>query len=114
MARRGRSEFAFLAARVGSIGDNRLGGWMSFRASKAALNQIVRCAAIEAVRGNPEAIVIALHPGTIDTAMTRDFARGRFTVSADACATALLDVIDRLDQGASGAFLAYDGTQIPW
>jgi len=114
MPRSKRTVFAFLSARVGSIGDNRLGGWMSYRASKAALNQIVRCAAIEAARANPAAIVLALHPGTIETAMTRAYARGRYTASADACAAMLLGVIDAADASMSGGFIAYDGSRIEW
>ncbi|NJL18651.1 MAG: SDR family oxidoreductase, partial [Nitrospira sp.] len=76
-----RSVIAVLSARVGSIGDNRLGGWMSYRASKAALNQIVRCAAIELKRTRPEAVALALHPGTIETALTEKYAKGRFTAT---------------------------------
>lgn len=108
----GRSAIAALSARVGSIGDNRLGGWMSYRASKAALNQIVRCAAVEAARTRPEAVVAALHPGTVDTALSRDHARGRYTATADEAARAMLAALDGLS--VSGAFLAYDGTPVPW
>ncbi|HNR77144.1 MAG TPA: SDR family NAD(P)-dependent oxidoreductase [Parvularculaceae bacterium] len=109
-----RSVLAFLSARIGSIGDNRLGGWMSYRASKAALNQIVKCAAIEIARTRPEAIILALHPGTIETAMTRGHARGRYTASPDACAEQLLNVCERATPKMSGGFYAYDGSPIPW
>jgi len=109
-----RSVFAALSARVGSIGDNRLGGWMSYRASKAALNQILRCAAVELGRTSPQAIVAALHPGTIETDLTRRFARGRYTASPDEAAAQLLDVLDRLTPEQSGGFFAYDGEEIPW
>lgn len=108
----GRSIVAALSARVGSIEDNRLGGWMSYRASKAALNQIVRCAAIEAARSRPEAIIAALHPGTVETDLSRDAARGRFTAAPAEAARAMLAVLDGLSE--SGAFWAYDGTRIPW
>ena len=73
LPRKGRSVFATLSARVGSIGDNRLGGWISYRAAKAALNQIVRTAAIEIARTRPEAIVSALHPGTVYTGLSSGF-----------------------------------------
>lgn len=108
----GRSVMAALSARVGSIEDNRLGGWMSYRASKAALGQIVRCAAIEAARTRPEAVIAALHPGTIETDLSRTEARGRFTASADDAAAAMLRVLSGLTE--SGGFFAYDGTRIPW
>jgi NAD(P)-dependent dehydrogenase (short-subunit alcohol dehydrogenase family) len=105
---------AFLSARVGSIGDNRLGGWMSYRASKAALNQIVRCAAIELARTKPLAAVLALHPGTIETAMTRAYARSRFTASADECADKLVGLCLAATRDQSGRFFAYDGAEIIW
>lgn len=109
-----RGVIAFLSARVGSIGDNRLGGWMSYRASKAALNQIVRCAAIELRRSRPEAIALALHPGTIDTALTRKYAGGRFSATPDECAENLLRVCAFATPEMSGRFFAYDGAEIPW
>ncbi|MDZ7629465.1 MAG: SDR family NAD(P)-dependent oxidoreductase [Parvularculaceae bacterium] len=109
-----RSVIAFLSARVGSIGDNRLGGWMSYRASKAALNQIVRCASAELKRTRPEAIALALHPGTIDTALTRKFAGGRFTATPEECAENLLRVCAQATPEMSGRFFAYDGTEIVW
>jgi NAD(P)-dependent dehydrogenase (short-subunit alcohol dehydrogenase family) len=105
---------AFLSARVGSISDNRLGGWMSYRASKAALKQIVRCAAIEIARTRPLAAVLALHPGTIKTAMTKDYARGRFTASADECAEALVSHCLAATPAQSGRFYAYDGAEVAW
>lgn len=81
------SRIGVLSARVGSIGDNRLGGWMSYRASKAALNQMVRCAAVEIGRKRPETVCIALHPGTIETPLTRAHASGKYTHTPDACAS---------------------------
>ena len=114
LAAKGRSVLAFLSARVGSIGDNRLGGWMSYRASKAALNQIVRCAAVELKRTRPEAIALALHPGTVDTALTKKYAGGRFTATPDECAENLLRVCAVATPDMSGGFYAYDGAVIAW
>ncbi|MFN0023367.1 MAG: SDR family NAD(P)-dependent oxidoreductase [Parvularculaceae bacterium] len=114
LARKGHAVLAFLSARVGSIGDNRLGGWMSYRASKAALNQIVRCASVEIGRTRPGAVVLALHPGTIETALTRDHARGRYTATPDACAGQLLGVCASATPAMSGGFFAYDGAPIVW
>ncbi len=109
-----RSVFATLSARVGSIGDNHLGGWMSYRASKAALNQIVRCAAIEIARTNKEAVVVALHPGTIETDLTRKYAKGRYTATPDECAQNLLTVLSSLPAKRTGCFFDYAGKEIPW
>ncbi|MEM6985610.1 MAG: SDR family NAD(P)-dependent oxidoreductase [Pseudomonadota bacterium] len=109
-----RSTFSSLSARIGSIGDNRLGGWVSYRASKAALNQIVRCAAIEAGRMNPNAILVALHPGTVETALTRRYARGRYTATPNTAANQLLDVIDGLTPQDSGGFFDFEGKPIEW
>ncbi|MEM9602078.1 MAG: SDR family NAD(P)-dependent oxidoreductase [Pseudomonadota bacterium] len=109
-----RSVFASLSARIGSIGDNRLGGWISYRASKAALNQVVRCAAIEAGRSHPHAIVVALHPGTVETELTRRYARGRYTASPEVAAGQLLDVIDGLDAADTGGFFDFEGQTVEW
>ena len=114
LARGRKAVFAVLSARVGSIGDNRLGGWISYRASKAALNQIVRCAAVEIGRGRPEAVVAALHPGTVETGLSRPFARGRFTATPEEASTQLLDVLERLTPTDTGKFFAYDGEEIVW
>ena len=114
LARDGKSIFATLSARVGSIGDNRLGGWLSYRASKAALNQVVRVAAIEIARKRPDAVCVALHPGTIDTALTRAYAKGRTTHTSAEAAQNLLTVLDRLTPEETGGFFAYDGEAIPW
>ncbi len=109
-----KSVFATLSARVGSIGDNQLGGWYSYRASKAALNQIVKTGAIEIARKLPDAVCLALHPGTVETPLTQAFARGRFTHSPREAARNLLGVIDQAGPEQSGSFLAYDGSVIPW
>ncbi len=112
--REGRAVIATLSARVGSIGDNRLGGWISYRAAKAALNQVVRTSAIEIARYNPQAICIALHPGTVATPLSAKFAGTRDTFTPDDAARQLLDVIGNLTPEQSGGFFAYDGTEIPW
>ncbi|MEM6461587.1 MAG: SDR family NAD(P)-dependent oxidoreductase [Pseudomonadota bacterium] len=113
MPRSGRSVFATLSARVGSIGDNRLGGWYSYRASKAALNQIMHSASIEVARKRPEAVVICLHPGTVETSLTKGTARS-YTHTPEVAAERLLDVIDRTAPERTGGFFAYDGSEIVW
>lgn len=114
LLREGRSVFATLSARVGSIGDNQLGGWISYRASKAALNQIVRTAAIEIARKRPEAVCVALHPGTVATPLSERYAGDRETLSPAEAAEKLLWVIGGLGPEQSGSFFAYDGEAIPW
>jgi NAD(P)-dependent dehydrogenase (short-subunit alcohol dehydrogenase family) len=110
-----RSVFAALSARVGSIGDNRLGGWHAYRASKAALNMLVRNFAIEMAVTNRQAVVVALHPGTVDTALSKPFQRG---VAADKLFTPtqsakhLLRVIEGLTPADSGRCIAWDGQRI--
>lgn len=112
----GRSVIATLSARVGSIGDNGLGGWISYRASKAALNQIVRTAAIEIRRKRPDAICVALHPGTVRTGLSRPFVDpeqdGIF--APEEAAAKLIDVIEGLQPDQSGGLYDYAGRQIPW
>jgi NAD(P)-dependent dehydrogenase (short-subunit alcohol dehydrogenase family) len=112
-----KAVFAALSARVGSIADNRLGGWHAYRASKAALNMIIRTCAIELARRNPGALCLALHPGTCDTGLSRPFqsavAPGKLFTPA-AGAHALLEVIDRATPAQTGALLAWDGTPIPY
>lgn len=110
--RKERSIAAFLSARVGSIGDNRLGGWISYRASKAALNQIVRTAAIEIARTHPAAVVAAIHPGTVRTELSAPYASGHPTVSAPEAAASMLKTLDGLQK--TGCFIAYDGRDIVW
>lgn len=110
----GKCIFAVLSARVGSIADNRLGGWYAYRASKAALNQIVRSVSIEVARKRPEAVCLTLHPGTIETDLTRPFARGRFTHTATESARNLLTVMDQAASPETGQFFAYDGSPIYW
>jgi NAD(P)-dependent dehydrogenase (short-subunit alcohol dehydrogenase family) len=114
MPRDGRSVFAALSARVGSIGDNALGGWYSYRASKAALNQMLHTAAIEVARSHRHAVIAALHPGTVDTGFGAEFHKGRATVTPAESATNLLAVVDRLTPADSGGFFDYAGARIPW
>ncbi len=116
MPRTGRSVFAALSARVGSIGDNRLGGWYGYRASKAALNQILRTLAIEVARTHPEAIVAGLHPGTVRTALSHPFrpdADSPDTVTPEAAAAHLIAVLDGLTPAESGGVFAWDGQPVP-
>lgn len=112
-----RAVVANLSARVGSIGDNHLGGWYSYRASKAAQNQFTRTLAIEMSRRAKNVIVTALHPGTVDTALSRPFQRnvaeGKLFEKAWA-AERLLSVIDGLTPEDSGGFFAWDGSAIEW
>jgi NAD(P)-dependent dehydrogenase (short-subunit alcohol dehydrogenase family) len=113
MPRTGRSVFAVLSARVGSISDNRLGGWYGYRASKAALNQLVRTLAVEDKRRNDRGIVVALHPGTVDTKLSQPFQqKGRDLFKPDRAAVQLLDVIDGLKPQDSGKLFGWDGVEI--
>lgn len=115
LARTGRAVFATLSARVGSIGDNRLGGWYSYRASKAALNQLVRTAAIELARTHNQAICVALHPGTVRTALSAPFVKAGLEVQTPAQSAArLLAVIDQLTPEQSGMLFDHLGRQIPF
>ena len=115
LPRPGKSAFASLSARVGSVGDNRLGGWYAYRASKAALNQIVRTASIELARRAPDAICVALHPGTVDTPLSAPFAKSGLNLHTPALAAAhLLTVLDNLNKGDSGGFFDWRGAPVPW
>lgn len=106
--------FAALSARVGSIGDNRLGGWYSYRAAKAALNQLIHTAAIEIARTHPQAVICCLHPGTVATPLTAAYAGGHPTVTPEVAAKNLLAVLDRLTPADSGGFFDWKGDPIPW
>lgn len=115
LARDGKAVFATMSAKVGSIGDNRLGGWYSYRASKAALNQIVRTAAVELARRQHESICVALHPGTVHSRLTAPFRKEALDVSTpEAAAIRLLTVLDRLQSADNGGFLDYNGKTLPW
>ena len=107
--------FAALSARVGSISDNRLGGWHAYRASKAALNQILRTIAIEQARKNPGSIVLGLHPGTVDTGLSKPFQRNVKTLFTPAESAAhLLGVIDAATPSQSGQLYDWKGEAIPF
>lgn len=114
LPRERRSVFAALSARVGSIGDNRLGGWYSYRASKAALNQLLRTAAIEIARTHPHAIVAALHPGTVRTRFTEGYLGRHPSVPPEEAARNLLRVVDGLTPAQSGGFFDWSGAEVPW
>ena len=115
MARDERAIFAALSARVGSISDNRLGGWYGYRASKAALNQLIRTLAIEWGRTHKRSIAVALHPGTVDTALSAPF-QGNVApenlFASDRAALQLLDVLDGLKPADTGQIFAWDGAEI--
>ena len=112
-----RAVFAALSARVGSISDNRLGGWHAYRASKAALNMLIANFGIELARSHPRAIAAALHPGTVSSALSAPFRQSTpdnplFT--PDEAAQHLLSVIARLTPADSGGLFAWDGQRLPW
>lgn len=112
-----KAVFAALSARVGSISDNRLGGWHAYRASKAALNMLIRTFSIELALRYPKALCIALHPGTVDSRLSAPFQAGvpegkLFT--PERSATALLSVIDNLSADQTGKLFAWDGQEIPF
>jgi len=109
-----RALMAMLSAKVGSIGDNRLGGWYSYRASKAALNMLVRTAAIELGRRQPRAVLVALHPGTVDTGLSSPFRGAEIGRPAAQAAAGMLEVLDGLGADDSGRFLSYRGEHLPW
>jgi len=109
-----RAVVATLSARVGSIGDNKIGGWHSYRASKAALNQIVHGAAIELGRSHKQSICVALHPGTVATLFTENYAERHKTIPAPEAAANLLRVIQNLSPDQTGGFFDYAGQGIVW
>ena len=106
--------FAALSARVGSIGDNHLGGWYAYRAAKAALNQLIHTAAIEVARSHPQSLVVSLHPGTVDTSLTRDHRGTHAAMPTAEAAGHLLAVLDRLTPAQSGCFYDWQGKEVPW
>lgn len=108
------SVIAVLSARVGSIGDNRIGGWISYRTAKAAVNQVVRTASIELARTHKHAVCVALHPGTVQTAFTEKYLGRHPSVPAIEAATNLLNVIDGLSAKDTGKFYDWQGKEVPW
>lgn len=109
-----RAVFAALSARVGSIGDNRLGGWVSYRAAKSALNQVIHTGAIELARSHPQTICVALHPGTVQTRFTEKYLGRHPAVPASDAAAHLLAVIDGLTPADTGGFFDWQGKPVPW
>ena len=115
LPKRGRCVAGFVSAKVGSIGDNALGGWYGYRASKAALNQLVKTAVIELTRRNRESVCVALHPGTVDTLLSQPFSKAGLRVrSADEAAGDLLGVLDQLSPAESGGLVDYRGHTLPF
>jgi NAD(P)-dependent dehydrogenase (short-subunit alcohol dehydrogenase family) len=111
---RQRGVFALLSAKVGSIQDNHLGGWYSYRASKAALNMMIKTAAIEIKRTQVNAVVIALHPGTVNSALSKPFRGEEIGRPAAVAAEEMLQVINQLQPEDTGSFLSYKGERLPW
>lgn len=109
-----RAVFAVLSARVGSIGDNSLGGWISYRSAKAAVNQIVHTAAIELSRSHPQSICVALHPGTVATPFTQAYLGRHPAVPAEEAAQNLIGVMDGLTPAQTGGFFDWAGSEVPW
>ena len=109
-----RGAMAMLSAKVGSIGDNRLGGWYAYRASKAALNMLIKTAAIELARTRPQSRLLSLHPGTVVSGLSQPFRGASSARPADVAAAQLLTLIDQLTPADSGHFFAYDGERLPW
>ncbi len=108
------SQFAALSARVGSIGDNKIGGWYSYRAAKAALNQIIHTGAIELARTHRQAVCVALHPGTVQTPFTAKYLGRHPSVPASQAALNLLSVLEGLGPDKTGQFFDWAGKPVPW
>lgn len=109
-----RGVLAVLSAKVGSIEDNRLGGWYSYRASKAALNMLLKTAAIEVRRSNPQAVLVSLHPGTVNTGLSKPFKGEHIGRAAPDAAADMLGVLNRVTAADSGGFFTYSGERLPW
>lgn len=105
---------AILSARVGSIGDNKIGGWISYRSAKAAVNQVIRTASIELARSHKQAACVALHPGTVQTPFTEKYLGRHPSVPATEAAQNLLGVIDGLGASHTGQFFDWAGKEVPW
>ncbi len=115
LPREGRSVFAMLSARVGSISDNMLGGWYSYRASKAALNMFIKTASIETARKHKEAVLIALHPGTVETNLSEPFQGNVPTgklFTAEYSTEQMINVMNTIEPSKSGLLFAYDGEEV--
>ncbi len=105
---------AVLSARVGSIGDNRIGGWVSYRSAKAAVNQIVHTTAIELARTHKQAVCVALHPGTVATRFTEKYLGRHPAVAPQEAARNLLRVMDNLSPDQTGGFYDWAGKEVVW
>ncbi|WP_071466902.1 SDR family NAD(P)-dependent oxidoreductase [Polynucleobacter asymbioticus] len=103
-----------LSAKVGSIEDNRLGGWYSYRASKAALNMLIKTASIELARTKPKVALIAMHPGTVNSRLSKPFRGEQIGRPPQDAVADMFNVIENLQQGDSGSFLSYAGEKLPW
>ncbi len=111
------SIFATISAKIGSIGDNRIGGWYGYRASKAALNMFLKTAAIEYGRRSPKTAIVMLHPGTTDTRLSKPFQRGvapEKLFSTERTVAQLLSVLENVTIEDSGDFFSWDGSRLPW
>ena len=111
------SLLATISAKIGSIGDNRIGGWYGYRASKAALNMFLKTAAIEYSRRSPNTTIVMLHPGTTDTRLSKPFQRGvppEKLFSTERTVSQLLSVMSEVTIEDSGAFFSWDGSRLPW
>lgn len=109
-----RGVLAVISAKVGSIEDNRLGGWYSYRSSKAALNMLLKTAAIQVRRGNPNAVLVSLHPGTVNTGLSRPFKGEQIGRPALVAAQDMLAVLDGMTAADTGSFVSYNGERLPW
>ncbi|MDO9145158.1 SDR family NAD(P)-dependent oxidoreductase [Rhodoferax sp.] len=109
-----RGVLAVVSAKVGSIEDNRLGGWYSYRASKAALNMLLKTAAIELKRSKPKAVLVSLHPGTVYTGLSKPFKGEQIGRPALLAAQEMLTVLDGLTAADTGSFVTYNGERLPW
>ena len=111
----GKSVFVTLSARVGSVGDNHLGGWYSYRASKTALNQLIKTASIELARTLPDHVSVAVHPGTVATKLSKPFSKaGLRLLTPDEAAAKLWNVIENLESSDTGKFFDNEKRSIPW
>lgn len=114
LPRNERSVLAVLSARVGSIGDNRLGGWYAYRTSKAALNQIIHTSSIEIKRTRPYSLCVSIHPGTVRTSLTAKYIGRHKAVDAKAAAQNLISVVSDINPNQSGQFFDWSGAEVPW
>jgi NAD(P)-dependent dehydrogenase (short-subunit alcohol dehydrogenase family) len=115
MARTGKAVFAVVSAKVASIGDNQLGGWHSYRASKTALNMYLKNAAIEMARTRPDLVLASLHPGTVETKLSAPFAKAGLDVrSPEVAANDMINVMDNLTAADTGGFFNHLGAKLPW